>query len=1130
MPLNLELTRTLLRSFDFKTLFIEELGWDRYKTELDVSVDSQNFSLSAFSEKRGMVAFLCEPAMDGLVPEYSIRRKIERQVTKSHHEHLIIYADTEKNKQIWQWVKREPGKPAQCREHVYYAGQPGDSLVQKIDNLAFSLEEEEQLTIVEVGRRARRAFDVEKITKRFYDHFKSEHGKFIKFLKGIPEEKFQRWYVSVMLNRLMFIYFIQKKDFLDNNNDYLRSRLDRMKQKEKNKYYKYFLCPLFFEGFAKKKEERNPKTNELLGEVPYLDGGLFQQHEIEKLYGKDIQIADAAFDNLFTFFDKYHWHLDERPLRADNEINPDVLGYIFEKYINQKQMGAYYTKEDITEYISKNTIIPFLFDHAQKKCKIAFEGDQSIWRLLKEDPDRYISDDVKHGMTTNAHETPPKRLEKSLQLPSNIAAGMRDVSKRTEWNNLAPSEYALPTEIWREVIARRQRYEEIRNKLSEGEICSINDLITYNLDIRQFAQDVIENCEGPELLRAIYYTIAGRIPEKSNENIQLGMSVLDPTCGSGAFLFAALNILEPLYEACLERMEVFLDELESSGLKHRSDKFSDFRKILEKVELHPNRPYFIFKTIILNNLYGVDIMEEAIEICKLRLFLKLVAQIDKVEDIEPLPDIDFNIRAGNTLVGFASRKEVNEAITTAEGGQKKLLFRESIETMTRIEENAEITDRAFKKFLEMQTEFGMDTKEFSTTKQKLSNRLKALEDELDRYLAFEYGINQSNIRNEKEYERMFMQWHESHQPFHWFIEFYGIMNSGGFDVIIGNPPYVQYGSVKSVYQIKGYATDSCNDLYAFIVERSLIIQDPAGRCGMILPVSLVSTDGFTPLRSLIQDACNCNWFSTFAMRPSKLFEGADKHLCIWLSEGPKHSEKSKDVYCTKYHRWSSKERKTLFSLINYARISDRLAHVLSIPKIGSNTEISILEKIFSDHKFLGAQKDRFGKHAFYHTRKLRYFVQFMDRPPKIIEENGDIRITSELKEVRFENKLDCDCVLSVYCSTLFFWFFLVFSDCRNVNKREVDAFPLDLSEVEFDLKKNLADLSSLLMKNLQENSEMRQIGYRKYGKLNVQVFAPRLAKPIVDQIDSFLSKHYRFTEVELDFIINYDIKYRMGLI
>ncbi|MBW2116244.1 MAG: SAM-dependent methyltransferase, partial [Deltaproteobacteria bacterium] len=463
-------------------------------------------------------------------------------------------------------------------------------------------------------------------------------------------------------------------------------------------------------------------------------------------------------------------------------------------------MGAYYTKEDITEYISKNTIIPFLFDQAQKKCKIAFEGEQSIWRLLKEDPDRYIYDAVKHGINVNIHETPPNQLDKTLPLPSKVSEGLNHVSKRTEWNKPAPPEYALPTEIWREVVARRQRCEEVRDKLSKGEIRSINDLITYNLDIRQFAQDVIENCEGPELLRAIYYTIAGRVPDKSNQEFQPGMSVLDPTCGSGAFLFAALNILEPLYEACLDRMQVFLDELESSGQKHRSDKYGDFRKILERIEKHPNRRYFILKSIILNNLFGVDIMEEATEICKLRLFLKLVAQVDSVDKIEPLPDIDFNIRAGNTLVGFAIRDEVKEAITSSEAGklkQGKLQFGEYVETLKQLEEKAHGVEQLFNLFREQQTELGGVVT--SSDKQALINRLKELEDDLDRYLAFEYGINQRNISDVKEYEKRFVQWRESHQPFHWFIEFYGIMKEGGFDVIIGNPPYVEYGKIKNDY-------------------------------------------------------------------------------------------------------------------------------------------------------------------------------------------------------------------------------------------------------------------------------------------------------------------------------------------
>jgi hypothetical protein len=175
--------------------------------------------------------------------------------------------------------------------------------------------------------------------------------------------------------------------------------LEESKKNGKDKFYTDFLCPLFFEGFAKKK--RSAEIRKLLGNVPYLNGGIFEQHQIEELHGEKIQIPDKAFEQLFDFFDDYRWHLDERPNKDDKEINPDVLGYIFEKYINQKQMGAYYTKEDITEYISKNTIIPHLFDVAQKECKVAFEGNGSVWRHLQADPDRYIYAAVRHGIKTS---------------------------------------------------------------------------------------------------------------------------------------------------------------------------------------------------------------------------------------------------------------------------------------------------------------------------------------------------------------------------------------------------------------------------------------------------------------------------------------------------------------------------------------------------------------------------------------------------------------------------------------------------------------------------------------------------------------------------------------------------------
>ena len=89
-------------------------------------------------------------------------------------------------------------------------------------------------------------------------------------------------------------------------------------------------------------------------------------------------------------------------------------------------MGAYYTKEDITGYISRNTVIPFLFDAARKECPVAFGPDGGVWRLLRDDPDRYIYPAVGHGITWNARDAEnPTRLDSSLPLPSWKRAGVR---------------------------------------------------------------------------------------------------------------------------------------------------------------------------------------------------------------------------------------------------------------------------------------------------------------------------------------------------------------------------------------------------------------------------------------------------------------------------------------------------------------------------------------------------------------------------------------------------------------------------------------------------------------------------------------------------------------------------------
>jgi hypothetical protein len=1076
-----------LKAFDFAKLFIDELGWDRPGSRQPEAIEAggTQFALAPVADKRGVRIFHCNA-----IPERNTRQRIEREITKRAYEHLIIFTDPANTKQIWQWVAREKGKPAAFREHTWLAASAPDALIQKLDHIAFALSEEEGLTLAGTTLRMRDAFDREKITKRFYEAFKQQHDQFLGFIEGLASATDRQWYASLMLNRLMFVYFIQKKRFLDNDIDYLKNRLAQVRATrgadQFHSFYRVFLLKLFHGGLATAVDARDPETAAMLGRIPYLNGGLFEPHALEA-DGNTIQIADAAFEGVFNFFDQYEWTLDTRPIdRADGkEINPDVLGHIFEKYINQKQMGAYYTKEDITDYITKNTVVPWLFQNAVGHDKVAFEPGGYVWRLLSDDPDKYIYKSVRHGT-----ESP---------LPDNIAAGVDDVAKRGDWNKTAPREFGLPTEIWREVVARRERYGAIRAKAVGGEISRIEDFITHNLDIRQFARDVIQYAESPDLVRAFWKGISA-------------IKILDPACGSGAFLFAALNIQYDLYDACLERMEQFVASAPDSG-GGRGQLYSDFRAVLAQVAQHPNRDYFITKSIIIANLYGVDIMDEAVEICKLRLFLKLASQLERADQIEPLPDIDFNIRAGNTLIGYTSIADVKKA-TEATGFDFD-------DRAGQIEAAAEDLDQAFRLFREQQTTLhgGIE----ADHKSELRRRLGALESQLDRFLAKDYGVDVgADGGDDLAASAKFLSWKASHKPFHWLIEFYGIINGGGFDVVVGNPPYIEMKEVKS-YAPRGYATLPSGNLYALFFERAQQIACNFGQIGYIVPVSSVSTDRYESLRSIIANR-NLH-ISSHDDRPSRLFDGLEHIRLSVLLLGAVRPDPI--IFSTRYHKWFSTERDQLFENLCYAESHGQIVDG-TLPKFGNEVDRKIAIKLGGQKRTLERFYRREGKHDVHYSPKVGYFLQILSFEPVVLDGQGNRRPPSEFKTIRFDSQRQADLTLAALNSNLFYWFITIFSDCRHLNKREIDAFPLDLDLLEkSNFSQGVSDTVASLMADIDKNSE-RSIMRFKHDVLTIQfIFAGR-SKEYIDELDRLIGDYYGLSVFEIDHIVNYDAKYRAG--
>jgi hypothetical protein len=568
--MNLQQVRHKLHAFHFKELFIEELGWSRPSAARPTLVEC---GAGRFESRQiallGGVPVLEITAEAGVVPDAKARAAVHKEIAKHHHENLLIFLDRARTQSMWYWVKRD-GAKCHPRQHLYVKGQPGDLFLSKLAAMFVDMSEldnEGNLSVVEAARRVKQALDVEPVTKKFYGEFDRERLRFVEYIDGIDNDRDRHWYASVLLNRLMFIYFLQRKHFLDGGNaDYLQDKLAQSKRHGPDRYYAEFLKALFFEGFATPPEKRGSQTSEVLetsevwgsivGTVPYLNGGLFLTHPIEARF-PGIAIPDVAFENLLALFARYSWNLDDTPGGNDNEINPDVLGYIFEKYINQKAFGAYYTRTEITEYLCEQTI---------------------------------------HRLILDRMNTPG--------VPAVAPQKTSEVSKTSE--------------VW--LVPPRQ-------------FDSLPDLL-LSLDAplcRRLLLDVLPS-----------------------------LTLLDPACGSGAFLVAAMKTLVNVYGGVIGRIEFLNDTTLTDWLRRLRAE-------------HASLNYYVKKRIIIDNLFGVDIMEEATEIALLRLFLTLVSSVETVEQLEPLPNIDFNILPGHSLIGLL---RVDEAEYDRRSQQRDL-FRKS---------------------------------------------------------------------------------------------------------------------------------------------------------------------------------------------------------------------------------------------------------------------------------------------------------------------------------------------------------------------------------------------------------------------------------------------------------------------
>jgi hypothetical protein len=951
MALNIAHTRERLQQFDFARLFIEELGWSNPASRGPVTAQL-SFKNSPLAYTRKHIAQLSGVAVleitipAGGIPDAKARAAIARDVAEHHLENLLIFLDAPRTQSLWYWVKREAGK-AHARDHLYVKGQPGDLFLGKLATLVVDISEldtEGNIPVAEVANRLKAALDVERVTKKFYKEFDTQRLEFIEHIYGIENDHQRRWYASVLMNRLMFIYFLQKKLFLDGGSDnYLEDKLAASRRRGADKFYSPFLKALFFEGFARPEPARSAEACALLGKIRYLNGGLFLPHRVELSHGfpdrPRIKIPDVAFANILALFRRYSWNLNDTPGGKDDEINPDVLGYIFEKYINQKEFGAYYTRPEMTAYLCERTVHKLVLDR------------------------------------TNA-------LLQSRGVPS----------------------------------AKRQ-------------FPSISDLL-LNLDAT--------------LCQALLFDV---LPS---------LRLLDPACGSAAFLVAAMKVLIAIYSAVIGKIQ-FLNDAELTKWHAET-----------KAE-HPSVLYFIKKRIITDNLFGVDIMEEATEIARLRLFLALVASAQTEDQLEPLPNIDFNILAGNSLIGLLHVDPAKfDAPASARGkrgsGQQRMSLQHtsdlgfSVETKTaptqqenvaafiaqrNAEQLAAILDHK-NKSIELYRKHAFEKHERDAITQdvalmQLRSDIENVRREayarlnqmlLDEFNALGIQFEQAtwddrkNDTGKPDKRPLKLTDIETLQPFHWGYEFDKVLAAGGFDGIITNPPWeifkpqakeffddhselvtknkmtikefekeqarllndpeirkawleflsryphvslyfrnaAQFRNQISIVNGKKAGTDI--NLYKLFLEQCFNLLRNKGHCGILLPTSIYSDLGAKQLRELLLGSTVIQ--AMFGLSNERfIFEGVDHRFKFCLLTFAKGGETSQVVGAFRMHPYEAVRPERLDAFLHdeteHVRIPKGLIRKLSpdslsVMEFRNGTDMAIAEKM-TEHPFLGEKRD-----------------------------------------------------------------------------------------------------------------------------------------------------------------------------
>ncbi|MTF37509.1 Eco57I restriction-modification methylase domain-containing protein [Cyanobacterium aponinum] len=581
------------------------------------------------------------------------------------------------------------------------------------------------------------AFDVEKLTKQFYNGYQSLFERVQQIVKQYnpidyfeDEDKLHQ-FCQRLLGRIMFLYFLQKKGFLNNDPKFLTTQYKvNHYQSEDTDYYSKVLEPLFFETLNQQRPNLEHQWGK--GKIPYLNGGLFDRDYGENIKDRtggntphSITLPNSLFDygdtnSILGFFNQYNFTISEN-ITGDEDVavDPEMLGKVFENMLASEERGSsgtFYTPRGIVQFMAEEVITRYLVD----------------------------------ALTPNASPT------------------------------------------------------------GGGEILpeTIQKLINYDPDLPDSEFNQLIN---PTQARAIKEAIAS-------------LKILDPAVGSGAFPLGIMQVLLNIKQAVARR--------EGMKIQRGSLTISQWKR-----------------EIIANNLYGVDIKPEAIEIAKLRMWLSLVVDIPNIEDIEPLPNLDYKLMCGDSLISTIHGEVlIPDPTKTQQGMLAVTPIQQAIQPLLSLQQqyfNADSEERIPLREQIIEAENNIFKVAVTNKLTYLQGQLKDIERKINslkrpnKKILAEKAEIELKITELTEFSHDVTIGKRSLSFFQYHLHFRDVFESnGGFDIVIGNPPYVRQEAIKDLkpalsQEYKCYTGTA--DLYIYFYEQGLRLLKENGYLSYISP-------------------------------------------------------------------------------------------------------------------------------------------------------------------------------------------------------------------------------------------------------------------------------------------------------